>query len=192
MGYLHWYWVFDFTYFAWVGMEIWVFSRDRRATAGVRADRGSVWFIIAVFVTGLTAAFYASALFRAARITELRFPIILAGIVLMWAGMAFRLWAIATLGKFFRTTVIVQEGHKLVTAGPYRFLRHPAYTGGTVTFLGLGLALGNWISAAILLVTPLVAYGYRIAVEESALRTRFGVAYDDFSRIRWRLLPFVY
>ncbi len=192
MGQFHWYWVFNFSYFAWVAMEIWVFSRDRRAVSGAGADRGSIWFIIAVFVAGLTAGFYASFLARFARISEFRFPIFLAGISLMWFGMAFRLWAIATLGRFFRTTVFVQNTHQLVTAGPYRFLRHPAYTGGLLTFAGIGLALGNWLSAAILLATPLIGYGYRISVEEKALGERFGEAYEEFSRDRWRLLPLVY
>jgi protein-S-isoprenylcysteine O-methyltransferase len=192
MGQFHWYWVFDFSYFAWIGMELWVLIRDRRAVSGESADRGSIWFIIAVFAAGLTAAFYMSFLSRGTRIAEFRFAIFLLGIVLMWSGMAFRLWAIAVLGRFFRTTVMVQDGHQLITTGPYRFLRHPSYTGGTLTFIGIGLALGNWLSAAILLATPLIGFGYRISVEERALGERFGTAYAEFSHHRWRLVPLVY
>ena len=60
MGPIHWYWIFNFSYFAWIGMELWVFSRDRRAVSGASADRGSIWFIVAVFTAGLVAAFNAS------------------------------------------------------------------------------------------------------------------------------------
>ena len=47
--------------------------------------------------------------------------------------------------------------------GPYRVLRHPSYTGGLLTMVGIGLAIGNWLS---LLLVVLAAYGYRIQVEE--------------------------
>lgn len=162
MGQFHWYWVFNFSYFAWLAMEIWVLSRDRRTASGTSADHGSIWFILAVFVAGLTAAFYASFRCPTTKITEFRFPIFLSGIALIWAGMSFRLWAIITLGKFFRITVRMQDSHQLVTAGPYKILRHPSYTGGLITCLGIGLALGNWLSTLIMLATPLIGYSYRI------------------------------
>jgi protein-S-isoprenylcysteine O-methyltransferase Ste14 len=79
----------------------------------------------------------------------------------------------------------------LVEAGPYRWLRHPAYTGTMMTLLGFGLAFGNWISLALLVIVPLLAYGYRISVEERALRARFGPQFDTYARARWRLLPFL-
>jgi isoprenylcysteine carboxyl methyltransferase (ICMT) family protein YpbQ len=42
------------------------------------------------------------------------------------------MWAILTLGRFFRFVVVIQEGHRIIDRGPYRFLRHPSYTGGLV------------------------------------------------------------
>ena len=60
-----------------------------------------------------------------------------------------------------------------------------------MTLLGFGLGFGNWISLMMLTVGPLIAYGYRIAVEEQALRLRFGPQYEDFARGRWRLVPFL-
>src|SRR5580693_143942 len=128
MGRFNLYWAFDVTYFTWIGMEIWILSRDRRAASGIRADRGSFWFIIGIFTAGLTAAFYAPYLSRATRISEFRYPIILLGLFLAWVGIAFRLWAVAVLGRFFRITVMLQDNHELITKGPYRYLRHPSYT----------------------------------------------------------------
>jgi protein-S-isoprenylcysteine O-methyltransferase len=105
--------------------------------------------------------------------------------------MAFRLWAVLVLGRFFRVTVLVQDEHRLVEAGPYRLLRHPAYTGSLLTMIGLGLAMGNWLSLAAMVLTPLAAYAYRIRVEEEALRARFGESYERYAAARWRLVPFL-
>jgi protein-S-isoprenylcysteine O-methyltransferase len=104
--------------------------------------------------------------------------------------MALRLWAVLALGRFFRITVLVQDQHRLVDTGPYRLLRHPAYTGRLLTMIGLGLAMRNWLSlAAIVLV--LLADAYRIRVEEQALRARFGESYERYAASRWRLVPFL-
>src|SRR3954463_14059071 len=51
------------------------------------------------------------------------------GVAVMWAGLAVRVWAIATLGAAFRTTVEVEPGQAVVSSGPYRWVRHPSYTG---------------------------------------------------------------
>jgi protein-S-isoprenylcysteine O-methyltransferase len=57
---------------------------------------------------------------------------------------------------------------------------------------GIGLALGSWVSTALLLVTSLGIYGYRIAVEERALLAAVGEPYREFMRTRARLIPFIY
>jgi protein-S-isoprenylcysteine O-methyltransferase Ste14 len=86
---------------------------------------------------------------------------------------------------------MVQDEHRLVEAGPYRVLRHPAYTGGLLTVAGIGLAMGNWLSLLVLMGVVLIGYGYRIRVEEQALKARFGERYDRYAAARWRLVPFL-
>jgi protein-S-isoprenylcysteine O-methyltransferase len=105
--------------------------------------------------------------------------------------MALRLWAVLVLGRFFRITVIMQDEHRLVEEGPYRLLRHPGYAGGLLTIIGIGLAMGNWLALLVLLAAVLLGYGYRIRVEERALRQRFGERYDRYAASRWRLVPFL-
>lgn len=188
----YWYQLFDVSYFAWLGMEIWIGSRDRRRAGGTSGDRGSLIVLIAMFFIVLTAAWYATVMLGWARFAAaFRFPLFLFGLALVWAGIALRLWAVRTLGRLFRTTVFVQDEHRLVESGPYRWLRHPSYTGTLLTLLGIGLCFGNWIALALLILGPLMAYSYRIAVEEKALRLRFGPQYDAFARKRWRLIPFL-
>jgi protein-S-isoprenylcysteine O-methyltransferase Ste14 len=109
----------------------------------------------------------------------------------MWAGMALRLWAVQVLGSFFRITVVVQDEHRLVDEGPYRLWRHPGYAGGLLTMLGIGLAMGNWLSLLVMMAVVLLGYAYRIRVEEQALKARFGESYERYAATRWRLVPFI-
>jgi len=180
------------SYTAWFLMELWVMSRDRRRFSGRTADRGSFFGFIICIPLALIIAFNSVAAHPEWRITALQPALSWAGIVLMWAGMAFRLWAIQTLGAFFRTSVVVQEGHQLVTAGPYRWLRHPSYTGAIATMTGLGLALGNWAALAALAVLPTVAIAFRIQVEERALTEQFGEAYRDFRKTHAAVIPVIW
>jgi protein-S-isoprenylcysteine O-methyltransferase Ste14 len=112
-----------------------------------------------------------------------------AGLVLIVAALAFREWAIVTLGRFFSRTVRIEAGHKLVTDGPYRMLRHPAYTGMVLISPGIALALGTWVGAALALALMLAATMYRITVEERALMAAFGDEYRDYLTRTWRLFP---
>lgn len=187
----HWYQLFIVSYVSWIAMEIWIGFRDRRKISGISGDRGSLIFLIAMFFIVLTGAWYATDMFPWARFAAFRFQMFLAGIALIWAGMALRLWAVRVLGRFFRTTVVVQEEHQLVETGPYRLLRHPSYTGTLLTLLGFGFCFGNWIALALVTAGPLLAYSYRITVEERALRARFGPKYEAYARDRWRLVPFL-
>jgi protein-S-isoprenylcysteine O-methyltransferase len=114
------------------------------------------------------------------------------GVALVWAGMALRLWAIRTLGNFFNTRVVVRQEQRLIASGPYKYLRNPAYTGTVMTFLGFGVAIGNWISLITLLVFGCIPHIIRIAVEDRALRTRFGQEYAIYRQKTWSLIPFIW
>ena len=180
------------SYGAWFLMEMWVLSRDRRRFSGRTADGGSFFGFVAAIPLSLFIAFNAAARHPELRIAVGQPALAWAGIVMMWAGMAFRLWAILTLGAFFRTSVVVQDGHQLVSGGPYRWLRHPAYTGVIVTMIGLGLALSNWLSLAAMAILPTLAIAWRMNVEERALTEQFGEAYQDFRKTRSAVLPAIW
>jgi len=119
-------------------------------------------------------------------------PMQVAGTAVILLGVAFRWYAILVLGRFFTRDVAIRQGHEIVRKGPYKWLRHPSYTGGVVGVLGLGLALNNWLSLAVLLAMSLGFYTYRMQVEEAALLGAFGEAYAQYQRETKRLLPFVY
>ncbi len=107
-------------------------------------------------------------------------------------GLIVRGWALRTLGRFFTMPITIARDHRIVQGGPYRWVRHPAYTGGFLTMTGLAIALGSWAGVGITLMAGIVVYVYRIRIEESALRSRFGTEYDEYARRTYRLLPGLY
>jgi protein-S-isoprenylcysteine O-methyltransferase Ste14 len=111
------------------------------------------------------------------------------GIVVMVTGSAVRLWAITTLGRWFTYDVRVTEGQPVVQTGPYRWVRHPSYTGVLLVLLGIGLTLGNWLSVVLIVVLPTVGLVRRIRVEEDALLGTIGEPYERCAAAKPRLFP---
>jgi len=117
---------------------------------------------------------------------------VVAGLVLMVAGIALRAWSIATLGRFFQYQIKVQPGHQVVTNGPYRYVRHPSYTGIALVLIGIGLASGDvWSLVAVVLLGG-IGLAVRIRAEERQLKQAFGADYDRFAASRKRLVPGVW
>jgi len=111
------------------------------------------------------------------------------GIVAIWLGLALRVWAVMTLGRSFSTFVQVDSGQAVVTRGPYRWVRHPSYTGLLLIALGFGLGAENWLSLAICAVIPALGLFPRIAVEESELTQVLGEQYRSYQNTTHRLVP---
>ena len=121
------------------------------------------------------------------------YPILLGtGLVLLWGGVAFRLWAIRTLGRYFRGVVHLQEGHQVVSSGPYRSLRHPSYAGAVVAVLGISLIFANIAALVAFVGCVLLGVVYRIRVEERVLLTGLGNEYAEYAAQTKRLLPRVW
>lgn len=181
-------WLFWASYAAWLLIELAIWSRDRAKVQGRREDRFSMIAIAVSITFGIALAFRA-AWVSAAAIPGPPLALVGGGIALIWAGIAFRLWAVRTLGRFFRVTVTVQDDHRLVDDGPYRRLRNPSYTGALVTMAGVGLAMGNWLSLAAMVLIPMLGFAWRIRVEEASLAARFGADYQAYRARRWPLVP---
>jgi len=111
------------------------------------------------------------------------------GLAIFCAGVAFRFWAMLVLGRFFTFRVSIQEGHRVVATGPYRFVRHPGYTGLLLACVGLGIACSNALSLAVMILLPLAGILVRIRVEERALNRALGDAYVTYARGKARLIP---
>ena len=114
------------------------------------------------------------------------------GITLMVTGVAFRWYAVAMLGKYFSFQLAIQPGQTVVEQGPYRWIRHPSYTGSLITMFGLGLVFTNWLSLFAILIAGFIGYSYRVSVEEQILIKALGEPYRAYMQRTKRFIPFVY
>src|SRR5262249_8423562 len=122
---------------------------------------------------------------------DLVWPVV-AGIVLIAAGIGLRAWSIAILGRFFQYRVEVQPGHRVVTGVPYRYLRHPSYTGIALVLAGIALACDDVWSLLAVAVLGGAGLAVRIRAEEPQLARARGAEYERFVWGRKRLVPGVW
>jgi len=180
------------TYLLWLVLET-IGSRTKRSGDPAKArDRGSFRLLMALLWLALGLAFALSFILPQATILWHRAVVFFVGIALMLAGIAFRFYAMSVLGRFFTYDVAVHAGQTVVEAGPYRYIRHPSYTGALITLVGLGLALGNWAGLLALLACMGAAYAYRISVAEAALVAALGEPNKRYVRRTRRLVPFLF
>jgi protein-S-isoprenylcysteine O-methyltransferase Ste14 len=103
------------------------------------------------------------------------------------------LWTMASalrvLGKQWSLQARVLENHKLVREGPYRFVRHPIYTGMLGMILAAGIARSHWIGLLIALALFTIGTAIRVRSEEKLLREQFGAAFDDYKRSVPAVIP---
>ncbi len=152
-----------------------------------RRDRGSLLLIFLGIIISLTVA----TAFATAGIAMLPSWTCYLGIILMIVGIALRQWSMLVLGQFFSMAVRIQQGQTVVQTGPYRYVRHPSYTGLIIIFVGLGLALQSWGAILALVLIFAVVWGLRIYVEEKALISALGEPYRAYARRTKRLIPYV-
>lgn len=169
----------------WVACELANNVLSKKNSQIANLDRGSFRIII----LASWAAIFAIFIFRSLRIGIFEGSLQYIGFILIAAGIILREWAIYVLGKHFTVRVQVRKEANLVTWGPYRYVRHPSYTGTLLAVIGIAIAVGTWFGALFALALKLVAYRYRINVEEEALQQAFGSEWDDYKRKTWKLIP---
>jgi protein-S-isoprenylcysteine O-methyltransferase Ste14 len=114
------------------------------------------------------------------------------GIAFILLGIILRFIIIKSLGKYFTVDVTIRQDHKIKKEGFYKYVRHPSYSFSLLTSLGLGLYLNNWLSLVLAIIPPLLAFGYRIKIEERTLIEQFGEEYLEYRRKTKKLVPFIY
>lgn len=113
------------------------------------------------------------------------------GILLVFAGIAVRQWAIATLGRFFNVRVRLLKDHHVVTSGPYRLVRHPSYTGLLIIIFGISLTSASWEGVIVIMAAIGISLWYRIRVEERFLTKELGRDYAEYRKHTKYLIPFL-
>jgi len=112
------------------------------------------------------------------------------GATLCGCGLAFAIWARLILGRNWSAVVTLKEDHELVQRGPYRFVRHPIYTGLQGMFLGTAIAFGT-LSAFIAVPLVFVSFWIKLSQEERLMLRQFPDDYPDYQRRVKRIIPFL-
>jgi len=108
------------------------------------------------------------------------------GIGILCVAMIY--WLFSSIGNSISPTSATRKQHRLVTSGPYRWVRHPLYTVGSSLFVAFGMMADNWFIAA-LGVLAFIAMASRTPKEEANLIEKFGDEYRDYMKQTGRYLP---
>src|SRR5438876_4226785 len=117
-------------------------------------------------------------------------PTVWAAAVLCVIGLAFAVWARVTLGRNWSGVVTLKEGHELVERGPYRFVRHPIYTGILTMFFATALVQGHVAGFAGVLLT-FASFWIKLGREEQLMLQQFPERYAAYQHRAKRIIPFV-
>jgi protein-S-isoprenylcysteine O-methyltransferase Ste14 len=157
---------------------------DSRDSGSIRVMLGGMWVAL---ILAYPLAFYRPSMFpRSAQL-----PLFVVGVSMILLGSLLRRYCFSTLGEYFTGDVRARADQPVIRSGPYRLVRHPSYTAGMMMFIGIGLALGNWISLGLLTITTIATYAYRVKVEEHALVEAIGEPYRTYMKERKRFIPYI-
>ncbi|HLA99387.1 MAG TPA: isoprenylcysteine carboxylmethyltransferase family protein [Anaerolineales bacterium] len=110
------------------------------------------------------------------------------GAAIMAVCLPLIFWVFSSLGNNVTPTVVTRREHSLVVHGPYRWVRHPLYTVGFISFIGFSLLSAMWFTA-LALVLGFSVLVMRTPLEEKRLIERFGDEYQEYMRRTGRYLP---
>lgn len=184
--------IFWIAFVSWILPELIAWRAKRSPDLAQGRDMGSLNLIAVLWWAGIAIDFSLSFLLPQAALPWKHVLLFSVGICAMLLGIALRWYSARLLGKYFTFDVAIQGGQPLIELGPYRYVRHPSYSGALLSLFGFGLALGNWAGLIASLSCMSLAYAYRIPVEEAALTSALGDAYSQYTKRTWRLVPFLF
>lgn len=104
------------------------------------------------------------------------------------AGLLFAVWARLHLGGNWSGTVTMKVGHELIRSGPYRWVRHPIYSGLLLAAFGTAMERRQ-VRGILALLLIYAGFSLKIRIEEQFMNTLFGAGYDEYRRTTGALIP---
>jgi protein-S-isoprenylcysteine O-methyltransferase Ste14 len=112
------------------------------------------------------------------------------GVILCIGGAVLACRARYLLGRNWSLSVQLKETHELIADGPYRYVRHPIYTGLLCMFLGNAFIVGDWRGLIAVLIV-LISFWRKLKLEENWLGDYFGERYDQYKKNTKAIIPWV-
>ncbi|NTS31860.1 isoprenylcysteine carboxylmethyltransferase family protein [Phyllobacterium sp. BT25] len=167
-------------------------ARRVQVTRNARTLTDRMGLGIAFFGLAIVPGFYvATGIPKSADYSPYAFAIVLGAITMLLALWVFRR-SHKELGRNWSITLEIREKHKLVSSGPYAFVRHPMYTSFLLIALGQAFLLGNWVAGLAGLVGFSILFFLRVTKEERMMLENFGPEYRDYMERTKRLIPYLY
>jgi protein-S-isoprenylcysteine O-methyltransferase len=185
------FWISHILAFGFLLVELYLLAVKRSRDPKQESDRGTLRLVWILIGGGCLVGFL-----LAPKVFFLRWPdsraIVFLACLLLIAGIVLRIWSIVHLGRFFTVDVAIQEGQRVIQDGPYRYVRHPSYSGSMLALIGLACLTFNWLGFAVIIACSLTAYALRISVEEKVLLRSLGEEYQRYSERTKRLIPGIF
>jgi protein-S-isoprenylcysteine O-methyltransferase Ste14 len=177
------------TVYVWVSVSEFLLIRKSERSPSYSQDAGTLRLIMIGNQVAIFAGFAAS--FLPWFVTPWPGISFIFGTCMLLGGGILRRVCFRVLGKYFTVAVIVNSDQPVIEHGPYRLVRHPSYTAYFMILLGIGIALGNWLSVVILFAVPCFVYARRVQAEEKALLETIGEPYRAYMSRTKRFIPFL-
>ena len=172
----------------WFLSELTLARLRRSAETDIKADKSSLRILWTVIILSIGSGVFLGTQ-RPGHFGGGSALVPFAGLALIVAGLAVRWIAILSLRRQFTVDVAITSGHRLITGGIYRSVRHPSYTGSLLSFFGLGLCFSSYLSLLVIVVPIFSAFLYRVRIEEKALTEAFGEEYVEYCSSTKRFVP---
>ena len=166
------------------------YKQKKRLKIVSRGDKGSLWLLILSITIGYLLSFSIAAT-KMGRIYHWNL-LFAAGLIVITIGLLIRISSIRQLQQYFTYSVTKVENHELIEKGFYKVIRHPGYLGQLIIFIGISIALSNWLSVIVMFFPILIGYINRIRVEEKFMIEQMGDKYFGYQKRTKKLLPKIY
>lgn len=179
---LNWMWGLLGLYWLW----------NARRSGNIAVQEASWWRMIRLLILTVTFVLLLSPWLRIGILRARFLPETSAtrvvGVAVTGLGILLCVWARVYLGTYWSDKVMLQTAHELVRSGPYRYLRHPIYSGVLLGILGTAVAIGEWRGIAALTILG-ANYVVKARREERLLMGRFRVEYAEYRKQAGFLVP---
>jgi protein-S-isoprenylcysteine O-methyltransferase Ste14 len=182
--------IFWTTVCSWIGVSFWEGRGHQAKYTTLKGKRSDLLCFWGVGVAGLLAlvgkGFFPDVNLYAGA------TLFWVGVALVWIGMGLRHTAVVTLGTYHVMTIYTQPQQPVITAGPYKYIRHPSYLGVLIAILGIAVTINSLPGSTILAGITVLVLVQRIHIEDRYLIRRLGVGYKRYAEDTYRLVPFVW
>jgi protein-S-isoprenylcysteine O-methyltransferase Ste14 len=115
----------------------------------------------------------------------------LTGLLMYFVFSWLQIWAFKSMGDSYAHEIVIMKNHKLITSGPFKFIRHPQYLGQILSDIGVSFALLSYIILPIVIIFEIPLLIMRAGAEERLLAKHFGISFDNYKKKSGFFFPFI-